>query len=188
MAYSADSFVADEQPTTAKWNKLWSNDAAFNDSSGINFQIDNLAGMSNPYKFHGWRNAAQNMGNGTPAVVQCDVETFDTNGNFDITTNKGRYTAPVDGFYMLAGQAEATIGINNGRTISCILKNGSLVKQGSSPRGASSAFSMASAVSALISLSSGDYVELGAFGDAAGALTVGAETDNYFCGFLVSKT
>lgn len=35
MAYSADSFVADEQPTTAKWNKLWSNDAAFNDGSGF---------------------------------------------------------------------------------------------------------------------------------------------------------
>lgn len=35
MAYSADTFVADEQPTTAKWNKLWSNDASFNDGSGI---------------------------------------------------------------------------------------------------------------------------------------------------------
>ena len=35
MAYSADTFVADEQPTTAKWNKLWANDAAFNDGSGI---------------------------------------------------------------------------------------------------------------------------------------------------------
>lgn len=35
MAYSADSFVADEQPTTSKWNKLWSNDAAFNNGSGI---------------------------------------------------------------------------------------------------------------------------------------------------------
>lgn len=29
MAYSADSFTAGEVPTTAKWNKLWSNDADF---------------------------------------------------------------------------------------------------------------------------------------------------------------
>lgn len=36
MSYSADTFVADEQPTTAKWNKLWSNDASFNDGSGLN--------------------------------------------------------------------------------------------------------------------------------------------------------
>lgn len=35
MAYSADSFVADEVPTTAKWNKLWTNDASFNDGTGI---------------------------------------------------------------------------------------------------------------------------------------------------------
>lgn len=35
MAYTAGSFVADEQPTTAKWNYLWSNDAAFNDGSGF---------------------------------------------------------------------------------------------------------------------------------------------------------
>lgn len=35
MAYSAQTFVADEQPTTAKWNILWSNDASFNDGSGF---------------------------------------------------------------------------------------------------------------------------------------------------------
>lgn len=29
MAYSADTFTAGEVPTTAKWNKLWSNDADF---------------------------------------------------------------------------------------------------------------------------------------------------------------
>lgn len=39
MAYSADSFVADEQPTTAKWNKLWSNDASFNDGTGIGTSV-----------------------------------------------------------------------------------------------------------------------------------------------------
>jgi len=35
MGYSADSFTAGEQPTTAKWNKLWSNDSSFNDGTGI---------------------------------------------------------------------------------------------------------------------------------------------------------
>lgn len=35
MGYSADTFAAGEQPTTAKWNKLWANDASFNDGSGI---------------------------------------------------------------------------------------------------------------------------------------------------------
>lgn len=35
MAYSADTFTAGEVPTTAKWNKLWANDAAMNDGTGI---------------------------------------------------------------------------------------------------------------------------------------------------------
>lgn len=35
MAYSADTFTSLEQPTLAKWNKLWANDAAFNDGTGL---------------------------------------------------------------------------------------------------------------------------------------------------------
>lgn len=35
MGFSPDSFSAGEQPTTAKWNKLWSNDQSFNDGTGI---------------------------------------------------------------------------------------------------------------------------------------------------------
>lgn len=35
MAYSADSFTALEIPTLAKMNKLWANDASFNDGTGI---------------------------------------------------------------------------------------------------------------------------------------------------------
>lgn len=31
MAYTASTFSAFEQPTTAKWNYLWANDAVFND-------------------------------------------------------------------------------------------------------------------------------------------------------------
>ncbi len=35
MAYTASTFVADEQPTTSKWNLLWANDASFNDGTGF---------------------------------------------------------------------------------------------------------------------------------------------------------
>lgn len=35
MAYSADTFTSLEQPTLAKWNKLWDNDAAFNNGTGL---------------------------------------------------------------------------------------------------------------------------------------------------------
>lgn len=35
MSYTADSFAANEQPTTSKWNELWANDAALRDGSGL---------------------------------------------------------------------------------------------------------------------------------------------------------
>ena len=37
--YVADTFVAGEQPTTAKWNELWGNDAAFNSGAGFNDSV-----------------------------------------------------------------------------------------------------------------------------------------------------
>lgn len=63
MAYSADTFVADEQPTTAKWNKLWSNDAAFNDGSGF---ANGALGSVHASLVDGV--AVQVQGNGTSAV------------------------------------------------------------------------------------------------------------------------
>lgn len=35
MGYTASSFSAGQQPTTAQWNVLWANDASFNDGTGI---------------------------------------------------------------------------------------------------------------------------------------------------------
>lgn len=35
MGYAAVSFVAGEQPTTSKWNTLGTNDASFNDGTGL---------------------------------------------------------------------------------------------------------------------------------------------------------
>lgn len=41
MAYAAWSVVAGEQPTAAKWNILGTNDASFNDGSGIAYTVNN---------------------------------------------------------------------------------------------------------------------------------------------------
>lgn len=49
MAYSPDTFVADEQPTTAKWNKLWSNDASFNDGTGIDAGVILSTHLTEPF-------------------------------------------------------------------------------------------------------------------------------------------
>ena len=45
MGYQIWSVVADEQPTAAKWNILGTNDASFNDGTGIGAVIGALLTM-----------------------------------------------------------------------------------------------------------------------------------------------
>ena len=124
MAYSADTFVADEQPTTAKWNKLWANDAAFNDGTGIannaitanhisGFSYSNATTISNPYKVSVYANAGQALTSAnTPYTLALNTERYDTNNNFNTSTYT--YTVPVDGFYFVAARCKgATIGSGN---------------------------------------------------------------------------
>lgn len=85
MAYSADTFVADEQPTTAKWNKLWSNDASFNDGTGIadnailqRHLSDAIVGLSElaqitKYRNLGYSKTAMNDGSTITGIPLCGV-------------------------------------------------------------------------------------------------------------------
>lgn len=194
MAYSADSFVADEQPTTAKWNKLWSNDAAFNDGTGIAnnaITASHISGISkanlttdyNPYKFGAWRNAAQNTAAGSVVVVY-DTELFDTNNNYD--TFNGRYTAPVDGFYAFGGNQIVSHGAN-GATYNNILKNGAEIKRfHEEPSVASGNWTTSGAT--FLQLVATDYVQLAYTTDAVRGFVTGNSAYTSGWGFLVSKT
>ena len=100
MAYASWSVSFGEQPSAAKWNILGTNDASFNDGTGIfGLKKDLLATDSNPYKFKAYRNAAANAGSSpTYTKVVFDTELYDTNNNFA----SGTYTAPVTGFYQFS--------------------------------------------------------------------------------------
>lgn len=194
MAYSADSFVADEIPTTTKWNKLWNNDASFNDGSGIgdNVILDrhiatgNLKTnkVSNPYKFSVYRNAAQNTISGGFGKVNFDTEYFDTGSNYDNVTNY-RFVAPVAGFY----QFNASVSTNSGVTLWALAfyKNGGEFSRGGkhNPGGASIGTSHAD----LIQLAASDYIEVYQYSSTVVALEVGASAPHAtFSGFLDSTT
>lgn len=194
MAYSADTFVADEQPTTAKWNKLWSNDASFNDGTGIadNAILDrhiltaNLIHTKfyNPYKFSAYRAAAHtSTGGGTPAKVPHDTELYDTSSNFDSVTNR-RFTAPVAGFYYFTAVAGNTAATST-PMYSYLYKNGSVVKRGDGAESAAAGTSCL--VAGVVQLAANDYVEHYFVGGGGSVMTVGAEKC-YFDGFLVSAT
>lgn len=138
--------------------------------------------LYNPYKFHAYRNAAQNAGNGAFAIINFDTEFFDTNNNFDVTTNVGRYTAPVAGFYQFNARFSSAAGAN---TIIALFKNGSIYQRGGHTTGAGT---NGPTYNNLVQSAAGDYWEIFSFA-GGGALEVGSNgLYVYFSGFLVSQT
>lgn len=140
--------------------------------------------FSNPYKFSVYRATAWNQAGGA-VVTNFDTKDFDTSSNVDIVTNKGRFTAPVAGFYYFS----AVVGINltTGDLIYAMLyKNGSEAKRGQGVT--SSANSVSTSVSDILSLAANDYVEVYSF-NGSGVSKGGAVGSNltHFSGFLVSS-
>lgn len=177
MAYASWSVVFGEQPTASKWNILGTNDASFNDGTGIFGLYKNLLAVdSNPYKFSAYRNSAANSGNAAFAQVVFDTELFDTNSNFA----SGTYTAPVAGFYQFNAEVNFTAGT---ATIVSIFKNGAEYH-----RGDQMATSGSLGIAALMQLSVSDTVDIRAYGNTTIALGVGTTTLSWFNGYLVSRT
>lgn len=188
MAYSADSFTAGEQPTTAKWNKLWSNDASFNDGTGIANLAWNVTSLSNPYKFLAYRNSAQTINTGALRQINFDSEIYDTNGNFDSSTNF-RYTAPVAGFYDFKASIAITGAAAVTRLILELFINGSdTYRLGDSTTTSSTANAVNGA--AQIQLSASDTVDVRVQPVGANAvLDVGTSPYKvWFAGRLASRT
>ena len=192
MAYSADTFVADEQPTTAKWNKLWSNDASFNDGTGIgdNAIINrhvtegsiSLKKNDADVAFLAYLGSAQNTTNGT-SKVQLNTEAYDEGSNFDSATNY-RFTAPVAGIYNIAGNVR-TGNAAAIRLIAGLYKNGSTYLEGVS-QGADTF--TASNVMATIKLAASDYIELYVTSNGVNAMTTGtAPIVTWMSGHLVGE-
>ena len=179
MAYSADSFVADEQPTTAKWNKLWSNDASFNDGSGIANFAFNTTAISNPYKFSAYRSAAQNTVGGSFSKISFDTEFFDTNSNFA----SGTYTAPVTGFYNFWWGSHVA---STPDAVAALYKNGAILRWGIEQLPVGSAGSNGSA---FVQATASDTFELYIYTTNTVAISVGASPlKTFFEGALSCRT
>jgi hypothetical protein len=100
MAYQEWSVVYGEQPTAAKWNILGTNDASFNDGTGIGDDAIVPDHILNDVKFHAYRtSSAQTINNNTLTDVIFNTESFDPGSDYDNAT--GIYTVPVTGFYQV---------------------------------------------------------------------------------------
>lgn len=125
--------------------------------------------------------AAQSIANGTFVKVQINTELFDTNSNFDPTTNY-RFTPTVAGYYQVTAAWYANL--SSGQSISFIYKNGAAYQSVSV--GASAAGAIA-AVNSLVYLNgSTDYIEFYVYQSQGSAFSTLANRPdlNYFSAFL----
>lgn len=183
MAYQSWSVVFGEQPSASKWGILGTNDASFNDGTGIFGLYKNLLAVdSNPYKFKAYRNAAYTPANSTITKYPWDAEEFDTNNNFDTTNN--RYVCPVSGFYYFSTHMQT--GTTTARILIMLYKNGAehnrlfdINVSASQTNGGGSTIVQAAA---------GDYFEIFYFMVNVSANAVGNSLQQSFEGFLISRT
>jgi len=159
-------------------------DASITSGKIVGISKSTLTTDSNPYKFRARRVAAQNAGSSTFAIINFDTEDFDTNNNFDTTTNVGRYTVPVSGFYQFNARYSTSLTAG-AQLLIALYKNGSIIERGThiiTSNGVQGAN-----LSTLIQATAGDYFEVYSFG-TGGAIEIATDSQAHFSGFLVSRT
>jgi hypothetical protein len=135
----------------------------------------NVAG--NGPAFSAYQSSAQTLSSATQTKVQFQTEEFDTNSNFDSTTNY-RFTPTVAGYYQINGAVG--VGATPTQVVTTIYKNGSGYKGG-----ANIPTCYNTTVSSIVYLNgSTDYVELYCYFGVGQAMSATIST-TYFNGAMV---
>ena len=136
----------------------------------------------NPYKFSVYRAAAWTITSNT--IVLFDSKDYDTGSNVDIVTNKGRFTAPVSGFYNFS--VSINYAATTTRSLIGILKGGLEIKR-LFDTGTVTATAGNFGGNVTLQLSAGDYIEAYCYSPT----NVAGGTNSiltWFQGYLVSAT
>lgn len=176
MSYSSWSVVYGEQPSAAKWNILGTNDASFNDGTGIADGVVASEKLNATIACKAYRSAAFNItGAGGVEKIPLDAESFDLGSDWD-TTN-GRFVTPVTGYYQVNATIRATSVNANGVLVVEIDVDGGAVAFNSSP-GTVNLQSMSCSISDIIYATSGQHIEL--YGDCSTTEAVATGAANTF--------
>ena len=125
---------------------------------------------------------AQTISNASWTKISLQNEEFDTNNNFDSTTNY-RFTPTVAGYYQLTGSVY--YGTTTGGAGLAIYKNGSEAKRGVISTGVSGVGTEPFVSSLIYFNGSTDYAELYIYQASGGSVTTnGGSVLQYFQGFL----
>lgn len=123
----------------------------------------------------------QSLTTATYTKIQLNTEEYDTNSNFDSSTNY-RFTPTVAGYYQISGSVGLT-GTNITRILCAIYKNGSEYFRG---QDASANLSQVTVSGLVYFNGSTDYIELYVFATFVGTSDISSgQKYNYFTGCLV---
>lgn len=119
--------------------------------------------------------------------IPFDAEAYDSNSNFDSTTaSKGRYTAPVNGFYQFSAAWSVVTGGARNQVVK-LYKNGSNYLVGPSQASGTGTYGV-SVVFPVVQVTAADYFEIYAFNIGGTENFNTGVANTYFGGFLVSNT
>ena len=155
MAYQAISFTYGEIPSAAKWNILGTNDASFNDGTGIANGVITSEHLNATIACRVYRAAALTVGGGEESLL-FDTENFDLGSDFNTTT--GQFTAPLTGYYHVSVTAAVANVDDAGQVLAIIRANGSSVAYSNGYSSAATADPRPS-VSDLVSITAGQVIE-----------------------------
>lgn len=170
MAYASWSVTFGEQPSASKWNILGTNDASFNDGTGIGAGVITSEHLNATIACRAYLNQAQNLS--SEAKILLNAENFDTGSDFD-TTNS-RFVVPVTGYYQVSAAIRVSNLDANGALICSIFVNGSVYARGSN-FSTNPADDPSSVVSSLVFATAGQYIELYGLASTSEALTTGSD-------------
>lgn len=138
----------------------------------------NVAG--NGPAFSAYQNSAQSLTANVVTKIQFQAEEFDTNNNFDSTTNY-RFTPTVAGYYQITSDVAPLTGAY---VYAAIYKNGSEYKRGAQNGSGGAYFYSASVTGLVYCNGSTDYIEIYALSTTAQTLTANS-FQTYFQGAMV---
>lgn len=154
-------------------------------SAGITSFDTSLTTVSNPYKFSAYRTTAHTSSTSL-TKISFDTELYDTNNNFDIVTNVGRYTAPVAGFYHFTAAAGNTAATTVQNVISLKKNATTILKTAQVMIGATNTGSII-CISGDVQLAANDFVEVMFLGGSGSAMAA-TQDGCFFDGYLISQT
>lgn len=140
--------------------------------------------------FSAYANASQTVSSNTHTKIALTVEDFDTNSNFDSTTNY-RFTPTVAGYYQLNAKFYLAGTVSTAQIVLQVYKNGSAYERfiDSNPSATLSVngYIITGASTLMYMNGSTDYVELYGyyFGGTSTFNTTGATTTSRFSGSMV---